>query len=111
MKETEDDTNRWKDILCVWMKRISIVKMTILPKMIYTFNAISIKIWMAFFSHRTRIDNSKICSETQSHLLNSKNNLEQEQEYHSLCFQTVLQNYSNQNSMTMPQKQTHRPVE
>ena len=64
-----------------------------------------------FFSHRTRIDSFKICSETQSHLLNSKNNLEQEQEYHTLCFQTVLQSYSNQNSMAMVQKQTHRSVE
>ena len=35
VKETEDDTSRWKDILCSWIKRIYIVKMTILPKAIY----------------------------------------------------------------------------
>ena len=34
MKETEDDTNRWKDILCSWIGRLNIVKMTILPKAI-----------------------------------------------------------------------------
>ena len=42
MKETEDDTKKWKDILCSWIGRINIVKMTILPKAIYRFNAIPI---------------------------------------------------------------------
>ena len=35
MKEIKDDTNRWRDILCSWIGRINIVKMTILPKAIY----------------------------------------------------------------------------
>ena len=111
LKDIEEDTKGWKNIPCSWIGRTNIVKMSMLPRAIYTFTPFRSK-YQWHFSNSWNKQPLNLCGmrkgpKSPRNCWKGRTKLG----HHVARFQAILQSCDHKDSMVLQQKQTHRPME